>query len=159
MTEDSKPLTGTSEPTNLGEEARGQTFTVPKEYFMYYSVRFLNIPYSEMFDNDNHSNGAGLAKYKELQGKDGLLRSLKTSEEHGISTDPQIMAERIETYGTNAPRPVKIKGLCELIMDQLEDKTLRILIIACIASLGIGIWRDLDAYYSEDKDVVLLEFA
>ncbi len=106
-----------------------------------------------MFDNDNHSNGVGLAKYKELQGKDGLLRALKTSEERGIiPDDAETMAERIKTYGTNAPRPVKIKALCELIMEQLEDKTLRILIIACIASLGIGIWRDLTAYYSEDPD-------
>jgi hypothetical protein len=63
-----------------------------------------------MFDNDNHSNGVGLAKYKELQGKDGLLRALKTSEERGIiPDDAETMAERIKTYGTNAPRPVKIK--------------------------------------------------
>ena len=107
-----------------------------------------------MFENDNHANGVGLSKYKELQGKDGLLRALKTSEESGISTeDPQVMAERIRMYETNAPRAVKIKTLCELIGDQFEDKTLRILILACIFSLGIGIWRDLDAL-SEGKEIV-----
>ena len=51
----------------------------------------------------------------------------------------------MQAYGTNAPRPVKIKTLCELIWEQLEDKTLRILIIACAASLAIGIWRDIEA--------------
>lgn len=109
-----------------------------------------------MFDNDNHSNGIGLAKYKELQGKDGLLRSLKISEDRGISTDdPQLMAERIATYGSNAPRPIKIKTLWQLILEQLEDKTLRILIIACVASLAIGIWRDLEAYYGDGHVVIL----
>ncbi len=34
-----------------------------------------------MFDNENHSNGVGLTKYKELQGKDGILRALKSSED------------------------------------------------------------------------------
>ncbi len=54
------------------------------------------------------------------------------------------MEERFARYGTNAPRPVKIKTLGELICEQLEDKTLRILMIACAASLAIGIWRDVE---------------
>jgi glutamate racemase len=58
------------------------------------------------------------------------------------------------SYGTNAPRPIKIKSLCELICDQLEDKTLRILIIACAASLGIGIWRDVKTAM-DGKDIVI----
>jgi hypothetical protein len=33
-----------------------------------------------MFDGDNHSDGKGLGKYKDMEGKDGLLRNLKTSE-------------------------------------------------------------------------------
>ena len=35
MTEEYKKLSGSVEPTNLGEEAKGQIFTVQKEYFMY----------------------------------------------------------------------------------------------------------------------------
>lgn len=111
-----------------------------------------------MFDNDNHSNGVGLAKYKELQGKDGLCRALKTSEDRGISTDdPQQMAERMNIYDTNAPRPIKIKTLCELIIEQLEDKTIRILIISCIASLGIGVWRDVETAM-DNKPIVILNY-
>lgn len=34
MTDDFKKFMGT-EPTNLGEESKGQAFAVPKEYFMY----------------------------------------------------------------------------------------------------------------------------
>ena len=34
-----------------------------------------------MFDGDNHSNNKGLSKYKDMGGKDGLLKNLKTTED------------------------------------------------------------------------------
>lgn len=34
-----------------------------------------------MFDEDNHSNGEGVKRYRDLKGKDGLLQALKTTEE------------------------------------------------------------------------------
>jgi hypothetical protein len=34
-----------------------------------------------MFDEDNHSNGVGLQKYREMNGKPELLKNLITSEE------------------------------------------------------------------------------
>lgn len=96
-----------------------------------------------MFDADNHSNGTGLKIYKEHGGSRGVLSALKTSEERGIRTgDEGGMRQRTELYGTNAPRPVKIKTLCQLIKEQLDDQTLKILIVSCIASLAVGIWQD-----------------
>lgn len=110
-----------------------------------------------MFDNDNHSTGEALEKYKKLDGKEGLLSYLKTSTEHGIASgDPNLMTERIDTYGTNAARPMKVKGLCTLIKEQLDDTTMKILIVATIISLSIGIWRDLQAYYGHNKVVLFL---
>jgi len=107
-----------------------------------------------MFDEDNHSNGLALEKYKKLNGKKGLLMSLKTSESQGISTDDQhLMTERMNEYGTNATRPVKIKSLCELIREQLNDTTMKILIVATFVSLTIGVWRDLEHYFGDDKVV------
>ena len=108
----------------------------------------------EMFDSDNHSNGLGLSKYKKLNGKKGLLTSLKTSETHGIaSDDSHLMADRMNAYGTNAARPVKIKTLWELVKAQLDDTTMKILIAATFVSLSIGIWRDLEAYYARNTIV------
>lgn len=105
-----------------------------------------------MFDNDHHSNGIALAKYRKLNGKEGLLSSLKTSETYGIdSNDSELTSERINAYGTNAARPIKIKGLCELVKEQLEDTTLRILIGATILSLSIGLWRDFESYHMHKR--------
>jgi magnesium-transporting ATPase (P-type) len=108
-----------------------------------------------MFDSDNHSNGLALDKYKKLNGKKGLLTSLKTSEGHGIvSDDSHLMADRMNTYGSNASRPIKIKTLWELIKEQLDDTTMKILIAATFVSLSIGIWRDLEAYYGHNTIVL-----
>lgn len=124
----------------LEEEEKNSSFPITKEVFI------------EMFDGDNHSSGVGLNKYRELEGRDGVLRALKTSEDGGIDCDnEEVTTDRIKAYGTNAPRPVQIKTLCEIICESLEDKTLRILMIACVASLGIGIWRDLTHYFNNKE--------
>ena len=34
-----------------------------------------------MFEGDNHGNGVGRQKYKDLGGQDGLLRQLSTTEQ------------------------------------------------------------------------------
>lgn len=107
-----------------------------------------------MFDGDNHSNGEGLKTYKDNGGAEGLLDGLKTSEEGGIrSNDKKTMNSRTRVFGTNAPKPVQIKTLCQLIKEQLDDQTLKILIVSCIASLAVGIWQDVTALLDK-KDVV-----
>lgn len=107
-----------------------------------------------MFDNDSYSNGLALDRYKKLNGKKGLLTSLKSSETYGIaSDDSHLMADRINSYGTNAAGSVKTKTLWELIKEQLDDITMKILIAAIVVSLSIGIWRDLEAYYGHNKIV------
>lgn len=110
-----------------------------------------------MFDGDNHSNGEGLKTYKNNGGAEGLLEALKTSEESGIqSNDERTMNSRAKVFGTNAPKPVQIKTLCQLIKEQLDDQTLKILIVSCIASLAVGIWQDVSTHLSNKPVVSLL---
>ena len=45
-------------------------------------------------------------------------------------------------YGTNRPKVIKTKSLCELICEQFEDPIIRILIVAATVSLLIGIWKE-----------------
>lgn len=107
-----------------------------------------------MFDNDNHSSGVALDKYKKLNGKKGVFAALKTSESYGLaSDDSHLLADRISTYGTNAARPVKIKSLCQLIKEQLDDTTMKILIAATFVSLAIGIWRDVTSHLKKERIV------
>jgi magnesium-transporting ATPase (P-type) len=110
-----------------------------------------------MFDKDNHSSGLALDRYKKFNGKKELLTSLRTSETQGISSDDShLMRERMNAYGTNAARPVKIKSLWELIKEQLDDTTMKILILATFVSLTIGIWRDLEHHFRNNRIVRVL---
>jgi len=52
------------------------------------------------------------------------------------------MKHRKEKYGENKKRPPKIRSLCELILENFEDRILQILIIAASVSLVIGIWKE-----------------
>lgn len=45
-------------------------------------------------------------------------------------------------YGTNTKRLPKIRTLCELILENFEDKILQILLLAAFVSLVIGIIND-----------------
>jgi Ca2+ transporting ATPase len=45
-------------------------------------------------------------------------------------------------YGSNAKRPPKIRTLCELILENFEDKILQLLLLAAFVSLVIGIIND-----------------
>jgi len=117
-------------------------FKIKLDDLMYSSC----LSFSAMFDGDHHSSGAGLKIYQDHGGKEGLLRALNTSEEGGIQmTNAREMEERIRVYGTNNPKPVQIKSLFELIKEQLNDQTLKILMVACALSLAVGIWQDIKA--------------
>jgi len=135
-------------------ESKTDVFILSKDFFVYsYSSHKFN---REMFKNGNHCNGVGLSKYKEIQGKSGLLRALRTSEEVGISPDnTSQMEERKRVYDSNAPRPMVIPSFCELVWEELHETVLRILIFSSIISLSIGIWRDVSASQKGDPIVFL----
>ena len=52
------------------------------------------------------------------------------------------MDERIRIYGTNAPKIIPTKSLCRLILEQLGDPILRILVIAALIALVLGISKE-----------------
>lgn len=84
-----------------------------------------------------------------MGGKEGLLEALQTNEKvffflyikkNGINTkDKPQMESRRESYGTNFPKPIRIKSFCELVWEQLEDTVLRILIFSGAVALILGI--------------------
>lgn len=45
-------------------------------------------------------------------------------------------------YGTNEPRPVAVKSLCQLVQEQLEDHVLRILIVSAFVALVLGVFKE-----------------
>jgi len=116
----------------LGEDM----FNIKLDDLMYSSC----LSFSAMFDADHHSSGAGLKIYQDHGGKEGLLRALNTSEEGGIQmTNARDIEERIRVYGSNDPKPVQIKSLFQLIKEQLDDQTLKILMVSCVLSLAVGV--------------------
>lgn len=91
-------------------------------------------------DADVISNGRN--KLAELGNSEGLLKALDSREHHGIDDTAGAIDKRAKKYGNNERRVIQTRGICEMIMEQLEDKILRILILAALVSLCIGIWQE-----------------
>ncbi len=52
------------------------------------------------------------------------------------------MTERVRRYGTNAPKEMMIKGVWELVREQLNDRVMRTLIFAALIALLLGICKE-----------------
>lgn len=74
-----------------------------------------------------------------MGGAKALYEQLGTSLKGGISNDPSSMSRRRDYYGTNAIVEPPSKTLFEIFIDCFEDLLLRILVVAAIASLIIGV--------------------
>lgn len=74
---------------------------------------------------------------EEMNGIEGIISALDTNAKTGI--EPATLNERQQVYGKNSFPPPKIKTLMELIMENFDDPINRILCIAAIVSLIIGI--------------------
>jgi magnesium-transporting ATPase (P-type) len=82
-----------------------------------------------------------------LGGSEGICTRLKTSSSTGISNfNDNQRRDRVAEFGPNSQIPPKIKTLFELIMENFDDKINRILLIAAIVSIVIGLiqhgWPD-----------------
>lgn len=71
-------------------------------------------------------------------GKRGLLIALKTSSVQGIMGLDDDIEHRVSTFGSNYIPPKPPKTFLRLIWESLEDTILRILIVAAIFSLILG---------------------
>ena len=71
-----------------------------------------------------------------------MIRGLSSSQHYGIRTEEDEMAERASRFDCNTKRVPRLKSLWRLICEQLEDRILRILIVAAIVSLVVGMVKD-----------------
>jgi magnesium-transporting ATPase (P-type) len=73
-------------------------------------------------------------------GPEGICNSLKTNSATGIKNfNDQERQDRVGAFGPNSQVPPKIKTLFELIMENFDDQINRILLIAAIVSIIIGL--------------------
>ena len=99
----------------------------------------------DLFDADNRRTDLGgdmsvsLEKLKKHGRADGLIRVLRTSAENGISSDAAELEARRRLFDSNQKRLPRLKTLCKLICEALDDLILRILILASVVNLVIGV--------------------
>jgi magnesium-transporting ATPase (P-type) len=112
----------------LDKDEKAESFSVSRQELI------------ELFETENRINDKGgvsesCKKIEELGNSEGLLKALDTSEDRGIEMDDKKIKEREKAFGNNERREAKSKGICEMIMEQFDDKILRILILAAFVSL------------------------
>lgn len=74
-----------------------------------------------------------------MGGMKALEESLNTHLTKGLAGDKKDTEDRVHTYGNNQKRIPATKSLWELIMENFDDAILKILIVAAVVTLIIGI--------------------
>jgi len=77
---------------------------------------------------------------EDMNGVEGIVSGLDTDLKTGI--EPSTIKERQEVYGKNSFPPPKIKSLYELVMENFDDPINRVLCVAAVVSLIIGIAKE-----------------
>eukprot|EP00743_Colponemidia_sp_Colp-15_P000130 GILK01000149.1.p1 GENE.GILK01000149.1~~GILK01000149.1.p1 ORF type:complete len:1077 (+),score=234.49 GILK01000149.1:103-3333(+) len=85
-------------------------------------------------------------KYDAMGGLPGIAQSLLMDLKVGLSSkeapsEPSL-ADRKRVFGINKRSERKSKSFWTLVWTQLQDMTLRILLVAASISLGVGIWKE-----------------
>ena len=94
-----------------------------------------------MFIPDEIKDGGSYRKLKkDFGGRKGLLTSLHTDASKGI--DHHTVHEREKVYGDNKPLVKKMTTFIEFVWECFEDLTLRILLVAALVSLILGLIHD-----------------
>lgn len=70
------------------------------------------------------------------------MQALYTNPKTGIPGTPEDLADRIRIYGENKFPKAEIKGICELILENFEDRINQILLGAALVSLVIGLYKE-----------------
>lgn len=84
----------------------------------------------------------GLQTLDECGLVEGVMRSLDTDEQTGITGTSANIKQRIDKYGSNAPAPIIIDTVWKIVYDNLADTFVMILIGAAVVSLFIGIYNE-----------------
>ena len=78
--------------------------------------------------------------HDQFGGAHGLLTLLESHKETGIKNSS--LAERVASFGNNNPLVRNATTFFEFVWECFEDLTLRILIVASIVSLCLGLYED-----------------
>jgi Ca2+ transporting ATPase len=96
-----------------------------------------------LFNLDEIRSGASAHKIQDTWGgMRSLAKSLRSDVKAGIDASEADLEARERVYGNNVPQRPKSKGFLELVWEELEDTTLRILILASVLSLSVGVWEN-----------------
>ena len=89
---------------------------------------------------DDRTFDQDLLKIGENGKIEGITEKLKTNVQTGISTkDPVEISHRIEDFGDNKRAGDELPHFCEFVWEIMEDTMLRILTVAAIIQIGIGV--------------------
>ena len=95
---------------------------------------------TDLFLPDNIRDGFSYKIITGLNGIGSILDQLKTNINTGITVkNPADLEERKKKYGKNDPVIKPLKSLWFFIKESLEDFMLRVLIVAAIVALVVGI--------------------
>ena len=93
----------------------------------------------KIFHPDLIREGKSLQDLRELNGISGLAQAMDLNLKFGIDTkDKKAIKYRIKKLGINTPIIVPSKPFWKLITEQFEDLTLKILLVAAVLSLIVG---------------------
>ncbi|OTF77092.1 plasma membrane calcium-transporting ATPase 3-like protein [Euroglyphus maynei] len=79
-----------------------------------------------------------------------LCQKLRTSQNEGLSGDPQDLELRKQVFGANVIPPKPPKTFLQLVWEALQDVTLIILEVAAIISLALAFYKPPDSNDAED---------
>ena len=92
-----------------------------------------------MYAPNQKTSPSVLKLQNEFKGVQGLVQSLNSNIIEGITGTAEDISERHDRFGSNRKIPKKSKKICEMIKESFEDTILRILCVAAVVSLVIGI--------------------
>lgn len=104
-----------------------------------------NIDFSKIFNNEYNTDARESEAYylKHCKSVDNLARIFKADLQKGLnSNDSADLAWREKMWGNNHLPPEEENSILQHIIDCFEDPTLRVLVLASIVSLIIGIAKD-----------------
>ena len=104
-----------------------------------------NIDMSKIFNNEYNTSEHGSEKFfkEHLKNVEYVGQLFRTDFEHGLSSsNKQDLEWRERKWGNNHLPPEKENSILEHIINCFEDPTLRVLLVASIISLIIGVAKD-----------------
>jgi len=75
-------------------------------------------------------------------GTESLFLGIKTDANRGLDGTSSDLARRRAEYGSNTRHVREVQSLCELIMNVFDDFILKVLCVAAVVAMVVGIYND-----------------